>query len=113
MYKGAASTVKLERTPASYIHSKILVFPWWGLFQGDWLLPCFGVHALTTAGFWIVVAMTASLLHIVKNERDSSSVFERKGSDPFSRGKAVWALTKLVRMGVSDHSAPRLMPTCS
>lgn len=39
---------------------EILVFPWYGLFSGDWLLPCFGVHALTTTVFHIAVPRTAS-----------------------------------------------------
>lgn len=83
-------------------------------------MACFCVHSLTNAVSHIVVAMTASLVPFgtVKKECVSSD-FERKVTDKrkvtdvFSRGKTGWILSEVIRVGDSDHSTPRLMPSCS
>lgn len=63
---------------------------------------CFSHCCGKTSIFW---------LHTVKKEC-VSSVFERKVSDPFSRGKAGWISTEVVRVEVSDHCTPKFVPAC-
>lgn len=72
------------------------------------------MYSLTTAVSHIVVAMTASLVPFgtVKKECVSSD-FERKVTDIFSRGKTGWIPSEVIRVGDSDHSTPKLMPSCS